>query len=87
MRDNPMREARTALEQHPQCGARSKRTGFPCKAPSMPNGRCRLHGGKSPGAPSGEKHWNYRHGRRSKAAAQNKREVRELLRALRALNA
>jgi len=34
-----------------RCGARCKRTGLPCKQPAMPNGRCKLHGGKSPGAP------------------------------------
>lgn len=31
-----------------ECGAKT-RTGAPCKAAAMPNGRCRLHGGKSPG--------------------------------------
>lgn len=30
-----------------ECGAK-KRDGTPCKAPAMPNGRCRIHGGKSP---------------------------------------
>lgn len=30
------------------CGARAKRTGFPCQQPAMLNGRCRLHGGKTP---------------------------------------
>lgn len=29
-----------------ECGAK-KRNGQPCKAPSMKNGRCRIHGGKS----------------------------------------
>src|SRR5215207_3395792 len=29
----------------------------------MPNGRCRLHGGASPGAPNGKANGNYRHGR------------------------
>ncbi|MGO8839738.1 MAG: HGGxSTG domain-containing protein [Methyloceanibacter sp.] len=24
---------------------------MPCQSPAMPNGRCRMHGGKSPGAP------------------------------------
>ncbi len=33
----------------PRCGARSKRTGKPCRGAAMPNGRCRLHGGKSTG--------------------------------------
>jgi len=29
-----------------ECGAK-KRDGTPCRAPAMPNGRCRIHGGKS----------------------------------------
>jgi len=32
------------------CGAKT-RSGAPCRAFSMPNGRCRKHGGKSTGAP------------------------------------
>ena len=31
------------------CGARNKRSGQPCRAPAMLNGRCRLHGGLSTG--------------------------------------
>jgi hypothetical protein len=31
----------------PRCGARSKRTGKPCQGAAMPNGRCKLHGGKN----------------------------------------
>lgn len=41
-----------------RCGARN-RDGSPCPAWAMPNGRCRMHGGKSPGRP-------VVHGRRSK---------------------
>lgn len=33
------------------CGARAKSTGNPCKNPPMPNGRCKFHGGMSPGRP------------------------------------
>jgi hypothetical protein len=44
----------------------------------MANGRCRMHGGKSTGRP-------IIHGRTTKAAKQERREVRELLRALRDL--
>jgi hypothetical protein len=29
----------------PRCGAQSKRTGKPCRAAAMPNGRCKVHGG------------------------------------------
>jgi hypothetical protein len=32
-----------------KCGAKT-RSGEPCKSRSMPNGRCRMHGGKSTGA-------------------------------------
>jgi hypothetical protein len=34
----------------------------------MANGRCRMHGGKSPGAPKGEANGNYRRGERTKQA-------------------
>lgn len=30
-----------------QCGAKNKTAGGTCKTPGMPNGRCRMHGGKS----------------------------------------
>ncbi len=33
----------------PRCGAKARTTGCPCRAPTMPNGRCRMHGGKSTG--------------------------------------
>ena len=33
-----------------RCGARTRR-GKPCQSPAMANGRCRMHGGPSPGAP------------------------------------
>lgn len=34
------------------CGAKT-RSGSPCKSKAMTNGRCRMHGGKSTGAPKG----------------------------------
>ena len=33
---------------HPACGART-RSGAPCRALAMKNGRCRMHGGSSTG--------------------------------------
>jgi hypothetical protein len=36
------------LSKAPRCGARTRR-GTACRAPAMPNGRCRLHGGLSTG--------------------------------------
>jgi len=74
----PMREARAALAMHPRCGAYCRTTGEACKAPAMANGRCRMHGGKSTGRP-------IVHGRTTKEARAQRREVRELLKALREL--
>jgi hypothetical protein len=34
------------------CGAHCRTTGEPCKNHQMPNGRCRMHGGKSTGRPT-----------------------------------
>ena len=36
------------LSQAKPCGAKTRK-GTPCKAPAMPNGRCRMHGGASTG--------------------------------------
>ena len=42
-------EALLKANAAPRCGARSKRTGKPCRGAAMPNGRCKVHGGKSTG--------------------------------------
>jgi len=57
----------------PRCGARSKRTGKPCRGAAMPNGRCKLHGGKSTGprTPEGlerSRRANWKHGHFSREA-------------------
>jgi len=68
----------------PRCGAKT-RAGSPCRQPAMKNGRCRLHGGKGPAAPRGERNGNYRHGLRTIEAAAQRREaaaVRSQLRRL-----
>ena len=65
-----------------RCGAKSKRSGLPCKNPAMPNGRCRIHGGKSPGAPTGAANGNYKSGEYTQETIAMRREdmarVREL---------
>jgi hypothetical protein len=50
----------------------------------MPNGRCRLHGGLSPGAPQGNRN-AFKHGRYTAEAVARRREVAALIRATRAL--
>jgi hypothetical protein len=85
MSQNPMHEARMALASHPRCGAHCRTTGQPCRNPSMKNGRCRMHGGGSPGAPAGKQHPGYRHGRRTKIARESLRQRREARAQIKAL--
>jgi hypothetical protein len=79
MNDNPTRAAirnkNLALAQAcPRRGART-RAGIPCKGPAMPSGRCRMHGGSSPGAPRGKGNGMWRHGLRSIEAIQHRRKM------------
>jgi len=62
----------------PRCGARTRKE-TSCKAPAMENGRCRLHGGKSTGAPIGNQN-ALKHGEYSASSIQNRRELRSILR-------
>ena len=52
----------------------------------MPNGRCRMHGGPSPGAPKGNKN-ALKHGRYTAEAAARRREVAAIIRAMKSLAA
>jgi hypothetical protein len=61
------------------------RSGSPCRSPAMPNGRCRMHGGKSPGAPKNNKN-AIKHGHFSAAATARRQQVANLLRVMRALS-
>jgi hypothetical protein len=49
----------------------------------MPNGRCKTHGGRSPGAPRGERNGNWRSGFHSEAARADRRRLRELIKQMR----
>ncbi|MEZ0282933.1 HGGxSTG domain-containing protein [Methyloceanibacter sp.] len=66
-----------------RCGART-RSGSLCRSGAMPNGRCRLHGGLSPGAPKGNKN-AFKHGRYTAEAAARRRDIALLLRSTRRL--
>ena len=50
----------------------------------MSNGRCRLHGGLSTGAPSGKANGMWRHGRYSKESIEMRRAIPALMREARA---
>jgi len=75
-----MKNEKQPLAMHfaPRCGAKCKRTGLPCKGPAMANGRCRLHGGKSTGAPKGNKN-ALKHGLYTKEMLAEKKAVQKLL--------
>ena len=62
----------------PRCRART-RAGTPCQSPAMTNGRCRMHGGASPGAPTGNSH-AFKHGRFTAEAIAERREFAALQR-------
>jgi hypothetical protein len=74
-------EALVMANAAPRCGARSKRTGKPCRAAAMLNGRCKVHGGKSTGprTPEGlerSKRARWKHGYYSREAKAERSRVR-----------
>jgi hypothetical protein len=65
-----------------RCGARTRR-GTACQSPAMPNGRCRIHGGKSPGAPKGKRNGHWRGGFYTAEAHAERLRLRALIRQMR----
>ena len=74
-------------DDYPRCGAKN-RAGTPCQQKAgwgtvhVGTGRCKLHGGASTGAPKGNKN-ALKHGRYTKEAKEERRQIRELLRLFR----
>jgi len=81
-RIKPM-QSRLPMHLSPRCGART-RSARPCQSPAMPNGRCRLHGGLSPGAPRGNRN-ALKDGHYTAEATARRREIASLLRSMRRL--
>ena len=75
-KDNPMQ---LPIHQAKLCLAKTRRQSL-CQSPAMVNGKCRMHGGMSPGAPTGERNGNYRHGLYTKENLAMKDNLRNLLR-------
>jgi uncharacterized protein YjcR len=69
------------IHRAPRCRARTRR-GSQCQSPAMKNGRCRMHGGTSPGAPKGNKN-ALKHGRYTAEAIAWRRSIAELIRTAR----
>jgi hypothetical protein len=78
---NPMQ---SPMHQTRRCVART-RPGSPCQSPAMENGRCRMHGGTSPGAPKGNKN-ALKHGRYTADAIARRRSISGLIRIARQLS-
>jgi hypothetical protein len=74
--DLPQRLAQ--INDTPRCGART-RFGTACRRPAMPNGKCRIHGGLSPGAPRGTANGRYVDGYWTEEAVEERRFIRSLL--------
>jgi len=66
-----------------RCHART-RNETPCQSPAMPNGRCRMHGGKAPGAAKGNSN-ALKHGRYTAEAIAERRDLMTLLRDMKGL--
>ena len=70
-------QSKSHMHLSPRCGARTRKRSQ-CQSPAMPNGRCRMHGGKSPGAPKGNKN-AFKHGHYAAEAIAMRKFVRQLL--------
>lgn len=74
MNENPL---------HALCGAHCRTTGQPCQNYQMPNGRCRMHGGKSTGRPVTTGYYTQGAVRQRSQLRQINQEIGDLLKALR----
>ncbi|MFT4967912.1 MAG: hypothetical protein ACI9CD_000928 [Candidatus Deianiraeaceae bacterium] len=63
------------LSLHPLCGAKAKHGGT-CKAKAMKNGRCRLHGGRTP----------IKKGRYTNTLLKLRKEIKELTKFIKTLD-
>lgn len=77
MKETPCKP--TEASEPVRCAAHCRTTCQPCKNFSMPNGRCRMHGGKSSGRPA-------KHGFYSIEAVAERRQLKALAAVLRALS-
>jgi glucans biosynthesis protein len=63
----------------PRCGAKT-RAGTPCRCPAVSGRtRCRIHGGRSPGAPRGKGNGNFKDGYWTAEAVEERRWVKDML--------
>jgi len=75
-------QSKLAMHRRKKCLAKTRKSSL-CQAPAMPNGRCRMHGGKSTGA-KGNKN-ALKHGNYTAYALVERQIMRELIRECRTL--
>jgi glucans biosynthesis protein len=86
MTNSPMDQGRvtvqlTNLRAAPRCGAQT-RAGGTCQCPAIRDRkRCRLHGGRSTGAPKGHRNGNYRDGTFTAEAIEERQWLKSVVRA------
>jgi hypothetical protein len=82
---NPMDQSRVSAQLNniraaPRCGAKT-RAGGQCQCPAIRDRkRCRLHGGRSPGAPKGSGNGNYTSGEFTAQASEERQWLRSIVR-------
>ena len=85
MKNNPMNQGRVTaqlanIRAALRCGAKT-RVGGACQCPAIRDRkRCRLHGGRSPGAPKGSDNGNYTDGAFTAEAIQEREWLRSVVR-------
>ena len=80
--DNPTQRQPDSLKNCPRCQARTKE-GKSCRSPAVAGKRvCRMHGGLSPGAPTGERNGRWRHGGETQEAVALRKAAQGLIRAV-----
>ena len=69
------------MNDTPRCGART-RAGGTCLSPAMLNGKCRIHGGLSPGAPRGAANGRFKDGYWTREAVEERKFIRSLIKGM-----
>ena len=70
-------QSKLPMHLSPRCRARTRKNAL-CQSPAMANGRCRMHGGGSPGAPKANSN-ALKHGRYTAIVIAERRKLTALL--------
>lgn len=71
-------QSKMSIHQSSRCLAKTRSNSL-CQSPAMTNGKCRMHGGASTGAPKGNKN-ALKHGYYTEEAITQRRQIASLIR-------